>query len=125
MARRMSFSMTEAQLVEGSKDVTRRLGWQNTREGERLVAVRKAMGLRKGERQIELGSICVRRVSRERLDTITADEVRREGFPSLTPDEFVSTFCMANGCLPAAMVTRIEFTFTPRERDRHPDGPQS
>lgn len=111
MARRMSFSMTEAQLVDGRKDVTRRVGWQDTREGERLVALRKGMGLRKGERQVELGTLVVERVSRERLDTITADEVRREGFPGMTPEAFVELFCKANRCTPQAFVTRIEFTF--------------
>jgi hypothetical protein len=111
MSRRISFSMTEPQLLDGTKDVTRRLGWAELREGDVLVAVRKAMGLRKGERQVVLGWIRVVRVSRERLDTITADEVRREGFASETPASFVEFFCKANACGPTAQVTRIEFTF--------------
>lgn len=117
MARRMSFALTEQQLLDGSKDVTRRLGWQATREGDTLVALRQGMGLRKGERQVVLGSVIVGRVSRERLDTITADEVRREGFPHLTPDEFVAMFCRANRCDPQAFVTRIEFTFSRKGPD--------
>jgi hypothetical protein len=114
---RISFSLTEPQLVDGSKDVTRRLGWQHTREGDELVALRKGMGLKKGERQVVLGTVVVRRVSRERLDTITAAEVRREGFPGMTPDAFVSLFCKANKCSAQAIVTRIEFTFRPKGTD--------
>lgn len=117
MPRRISFSLTEPQLLDRSKDVTRRLGWAALREGTELVAVRKAMGLRKGERQVVLGTIRVERVTRERLDTITADEVRREGFPGETPDGFVTFFCTANACGRTAQVTRIEFTFTPKGTD--------
>lgn len=117
MARRMSFSLTQQQLVDGTKDVTRRLGWLDTREGDTIVALEKGMGLRKGERQVELGTIVVKRVSRERLNTISADEVRREGFPALTPEAFIELFCRANKCAPAAFVTRIEFAFTRKGTD--------
>lgn len=112
MTRRISFSLTEPQLLDGSKDVTRRFGWKALRQGDELVAVRKAMGLRKGERQVVLGTIRVRSAWREPLDTIDADDVRREGFPLLTPAGFVDFFCRANKCKPGALVTRIEFTFT-------------
>jgi hypothetical protein len=112
MPRRMSFSLTEQQLLDGSKDVTRRIGWAALREGTEVVAVRKAMGLRKGERQVVLGTLVVKRVSRERLGTITADEVRREGFPDMTPAAFLDFFCRANNCGLTEQVTRIEFTFT-------------
>lgn len=112
MTRRISFSLTEPQLLDGTKDVTRRIGWASLREGSDLVAVRKAMGLRKGERQVVLGTIHVVRVSRERLDAITADDVRREGFPHETPAGFVAFFCRANNCASREQVTRIEFTFT-------------
>lgn len=104
--------MTEQQLLDGSKDVTRRLGWAALREGTELVAVRKAMGLKKGERQVVLGTLRVVRVSRELLGTITADEVRREGFPGMTPEAFLDRFCRANDCGGTAQITRIEFTFT-------------
>ena len=117
MPRRMSFSMTQQQLVAGEKDVTRRLGWLDTREGDTIVALEKGMGLKAGERQVELGTIRVVRVSRERLNTISADECRREGFAHLTPEAFVELFCKANRCDPAAFVTRIEFAFTPKGTD--------
>ncbi len=113
MPRRISFSLTEPQLLDGSKDVTRRFGWQQLRAGDELVAVRKAMGLRKGEQQVVLGRVRVRQAWRERLDAIDADDVRREGFPAMTPAAFVEFFCRANKCKPSALVTRIEFSFTP------------
>lgn len=119
MPRRISFALTERQLLDGSKDVTRRFGWKDLREGDELVAVRKAMGLRKGEQQVVLGTIRVRSAWRERLDVIDADDVRREGFPGETPAGFVAFFCRANKCKPGALVTRIEFTFTKGPDTRH------
>lgn len=109
----MSFSLTEPQLLAGAKDVTRRIGWRRLKAGEQVLAVRKAMGLKKGERQFVLGTVRVKALSIERLDAITADDVRREGFPNETPAGFVAFFCRANGCGPDAEVTRIEFAFTP------------
>lgn len=113
MPRAMSFGLTERAFVLGEKDVTRRLGWVTAREGDVYMAVRKCMGLVKGERQHRLGLIRVVNVRRERLDTITADDVRREGFPSLTPIEFVEFFCRANKCDPRTLVTRIAFAREP------------
>lgn len=109
MPRAMSFHLTERAFVTGEKDVTRRLGWTTVREGDVIAGVRKAMGLRRGERQERLGMIRVKTVRRERLDTITADDVRREGFAAMTPEEFVEFFCKANRCTPETVVTRIEF----------------
>jgi hypothetical protein len=107
----MSFALTEAQLLDGSKDVTRRLGWKNLRVGETLTAIRKGMGLGKGERQVVLGTLVVRSVSFEQIDEITLDDVRREGFPNENVEGFVDFFCRANGCKPEQEVTRIEFAF--------------
>lgn len=110
MPRLISFSMTEPQFIDGSKDVTRRMGWLPLRAGDRLIAVRKAMGLRPGEKVHRLGLIEVVSVRRERLDIITVDECRREGFPHMSPKEFMSFFCKGHhGCRPDSEVTRIEF----------------
>lgn len=108
----MSFALTEAQLLDGSKDVTRRLGWKTLRVGETVTAIRKGMGLGKGEKQVVLGTIQITSVRREPLFYVTRDECRREGFPGMTPDEFVSFFCSANACSPKTEVTRIEFRFS-------------
>ncbi len=107
--RRISFSMTEAQFLDGSKTVTRRLGWKTLQSGERLTAVRKAMGLKKGEKQHILGDIVVVNVGREPLDAIDEVDVRHEGFPDMTPAQFVEMFCGHMKCKPWRDVTRIEF----------------
>lgn len=41
--RRMSFMLTETQYVDGSKDVTRRLGWLTLKPGDKFMGVNKAM----------------------------------------------------------------------------------
>jgi hypothetical protein len=109
MARVISFMLTELALRLGTKDVTRRLGWRTLTAGTELTAVRKAMGLKKGDKQERLATIRVVSVRHERLDAITRDDVRREGFPDMTPGEFVAFFCKANKCRPDRIVTRIEF----------------
>lgn len=109
MARIISFSMTERQFLDGSKDVTRRMGWRNLRPGDELKAVRKTMGLKKGEHQVVLGRIRVLDAYRERLNWVTKVDCRREGFPEMSADEFVAMFCHAMRCKPNAWVTRIEF----------------
>ena len=108
----MSFALTEAQLLDGSKDVTRRLGWKNLRVGEIVIAIRKGMGLRPGEKQVVIGMIQIRAVTREPLCRITQDDCRREGFPRMTPTVFVTFFRAANGCSAEDEVTRIEFEFS-------------
>lgn len=107
--RRMSFGLTQAQFLDGSKDVTRRMGWRNLQPGDRLLAVNKAMGLKRGETSTVFGEIEIVSVRRERLDTITDDDVRREGFPAWDAAGFVAFFCRSMRCLPDALVTRIEF----------------
>jgi len=110
MPRLISFSMTEPQFVDVSKDVTRRMGWLRLRAGDRLIAVRKAMGLKPGEKVHRLGIIEVVSVRREPLWNITEDECRREGFPDMNPEDFVQFFCEGHqGCSPDSDVTRIEF----------------
>ncbi|MGI9354838.1 MAG: hypothetical protein ACR2PF_06725 [Rhizobiaceae bacterium] len=110
MPRNISFSMTEPQFLDGSKDVTRRLGWLKLKPHDLLMACRKCMGLKKGEKVHRLGLIKVITARRERLDAITQDEVRREGFPDMSVPEFIEFFCKGHrGCKPETVVTRIEF----------------
>jgi hypothetical protein len=106
---RMSFSLTERQLLDGSKTVTRRLGWRVLKAGDEVVAVRQTMGLAKGERQHALGHIRVKGVRLERLDEITLDDVAAEGFADLTVAEFIEMFCRAMKCRRWDIVNRIEF----------------
>jgi hypothetical protein len=105
----MAFSMTVQQMRDGTKDVTRRLGWKFAKPGMRFLAVSKSQGRRKGERPEVFGPKEATEVSRVPISPITQEEVKREGFPHLTPEQFVSMFCTHNGCTPDKVVTRIAF----------------
>jgi hypothetical protein len=107
--RHMSFALTERQLLDGSKTVTRRLGWRTVKPGDELLAVRKTMGLRKGESHHALARIRVKSVRREPLCEMLAGDCAREGFPHMRPSDFVRFFCAANKCAPSREITRIEF----------------
>ena len=109
--RRMSFALTERQLLDGTKTVTRRMGWRNLKPGDELLAVNKAMGLRKGEKSRVLARIRVVSVLLERLSDVTPIETEREGFPGMPPEEFIEMFCAAHGgkCTRDTEVTRIRF----------------
>ena len=89
MPRYISFSMTTRQVLARTKDVTRRFGWWNLQPGTHLYGARKCMGLRKGEKVERLCTIEVVSVRTEPLNAITPDDVRREGFPDWSPDQFV------------------------------------
>jgi hypothetical protein len=111
--RRMSFSMTKRQYLDHSKDVTRRLGWLflvGCKPGEEhFMGVEKGMGLKKGQKQVELGPSGVLSARREPLWAITDEDVLREGFPDKNRDWLIDFFCRANSCRPDTMVTRIEY----------------
>ena len=119
MPRLMSVSLTEPQVRARSKTVTRRDGWWEDKHGkrmlkpgDRLTLVRKAMGLRKGEHAERVAEVEVVSVRRERLDSITRDEIIAEGFADMTPAEFITFFCTSHkGCQPDSIVTRIEWRY--------------
>jgi hypothetical protein len=85
--RNIAFSHTERQFLNGTKTVTRRLGWRFLKPGE----------------------IEVLAVNRERLWDISQPDVVREGFPKESPMKFAYFFSHAMKCRPDAWVTRIEF----------------
>lgn len=121
--RNMSFALTVTPIMEGTKDVTRRLGWQFLKVGDLLRPVRKCMGLRPGERlDVLRDPIRVVDVRREPLSRMTTDidygfdEVRREGFEGhpvyCWPSAWVAMFCATHkGCTPETVITRIEFVY--------------
>lgn len=112
MTRLMSVSLTEDAVRDRNKTVTRRMGWLNLTSGTRLTLCRKVMGRRKGEPLVRIVDVEVVSVRRERLDEITAVEVVAEGFPDMTPAEFIGFFCNSHkGCLPRSEVTRIEWKY--------------
>lgn len=96
--RNISFIYTLPQMYAETKDVTRRDGWRFLTGGEFLMAVEKGMGLKKGEK-----------IRLLKNDKYAFDEVTREGFPHLTPKEFVEFFCDSHKCTPDKVVTRIHF----------------
>lgn len=110
MPRRMAFSKTIPQMYARTKDVTRRRlnpgkGWDLLRPGDRITAIEKGMGLKKGERQTVIGEIEVVSVRREALCEVTHDDVAREGFPGQGADWFLRKF----GGAREQLVLRIEF----------------
>ena len=117
----MSFALTTEQIRDRSKTVTRRLGWRDLKPGTLLCAVRKAQGLRKGEKVERLATIRVADVRREPLLRLVNDrhygyrEVALEGFadhPQFgSPETFVDMFQDTHECDIYCDVTRIEFEY--------------
>jgi len=59
------------------------------------------MGRRPGEPLDRITTVEVTDVRREPLNAITPADVTAEGFPRMTPAEFVSFYCAAHhGCVP-------------------------
>lgn len=112
MARNMSFMLTTQQVLAQTKDVTRRVGWWNLKPGDHLNAVEKGMGLKRGQKVVKLCRIEVVSIRHEQLDAITPADVVREGFPEMTPLQFIEMFCETHqGCTPATIVNRIEYKY--------------
>lgn len=107
MPRLISFAHTAAQVLDGSKTVTRRIGWRTLKPGTVLRAVRR---ITRGRAPLEdLGLIRVVSVRRERLNEITRSDVSAEGFRGRAPAWFVALFTWEFDCAPDTEVTRIEF----------------
>lgn len=132
MSRLMSFALTEQSFLDGSKTMTRRLGWWTDKNakrlllpGDRITGCRKVMGRKKREPLVRLGEALVTDVYRQPLAQITDDHVRREGVPpecfeELYDDprqpptwEWVRWFCSEQKCDPFDEVTVIEFYRVP------------
>lgn len=107
--RNMSFALTTDQFLSRTKTVTRRGGWKFLKPGDRVMGVRKGMGLKPGEKVERLYPIEVVSVRREPLDAIDQADVIAEGFPRMTTVDFVAMYCRHSPGGPEQMVTRIEF----------------
>lgn len=118
--RRMSFAITTDQILNRTKTVTRRVGWNHLKIGERLLAVDK---LRTRSAQ-KLAVIEVVSIRKERVLDIRTDDCRREGMgrgecwckrkscdQAGGPWCFINMFCDAMGVAPDATVNRIEFKY--------------
>ena len=111
MPRNMSFMLTTEQFLDQTKTVTRRLGWRFLKPGDILNGCEKCQGLKKGEKINKLGRIEVLSTDWQPLNNITVEDCALEGFPDMTPAEFVKFFCDHNSCDPETLVNRIEFRY--------------
>ena len=111
MPRNMSFALTIDQVERRQKTVTRRMGWKFLKPGYRICAVKKAMGLKKGEKIQRLANLIVTDVKREPLSNIDSRDVELEGFPGKSPEWFIELFCKAYKCTSSDIITRIEFEY--------------
>ena len=86
--------MTVAQMRARSKWVTRRdvNTWQRLKVGDFVMAIEKGMGLKPGEKQVELYPIEIRDIRIEKLSDITPEDVVKEGFPTWTTEQFLEFF---------------------------------
>jgi hypothetical protein len=119
----MSFALTTSQILDGTKTVTRRLGWLHAKPGQQIRPVRKCMGLRPGEKlEVLREPLTILSVRREPLRQMLDDlaygfrECALEGFDEHEefgfPSEFVDMFCATHkGCTVDTLVTRIEFSY--------------
>lgn len=131
----MSFALTTEQVRRQTKTVTRRMGWTFLKPGDLIQAIEKGQGLKKGEKINRLAVLRVEAVRREPLSAMSADllygvsECRAEGFPSMSPEQFIEMFCASHTIsdkrawglsmkkrqpfpmLPCDEVTRIEFSY--------------
>lgn len=114
MPRNMSFSKTTEQVRNQTKTVTRRVGWEHLQPGERFWAVVKGMGLKPGEKVERICLLeCVSNESEVLEDICQWDalETAREGFPELSPKQFVEMFCRDMKTYPRQKVQRIQFKY--------------
>ena len=111
MARNMSFAMTTDQIITRTKTVTRRFGWWFLKPGDEVRAVEKSMGLKKGEKIRPLAMVRIISTKAEPLNIINQSDVIKEGFPNMTPQEFVQMLVNHYGVSPNATINRIEFEY--------------
>lgn len=121
--RNMSFSHTVPQIRDGTKTVTRRVGWGFLKPGDRLMACEKCQGLKKGEtvkriRVIEVVSVRVEPIYEviggdmvTGADRYDHRETAREGVPELSVAEFGELLQKITGGHLFTPVTRIEFKY--------------
>ncbi len=111
MPRNMSFAMTTDQFKAKTKTVTRRLGWCFLKPGDIINGVKKAMGLKKGEKVESLGLIKIISTRKESLNEISQIDVIKEGFPHWTPDDFIQMICNHYNVKPDVLINRIVFEY--------------
>jgi hypothetical protein len=127
LMRRISFNLTQEQVRNRTKTVTRRLGWRNVKVGEVLRAVDR-LRVKNAETLAIIEVVSARRETLFELlkaadgsgydggdkNPYAISEMEREGFPGMAPLAFVALLTEGNGLSPHANnveVTRIEFRY--------------
>jgi len=117
MPRRMSCAFTVSAVHDRSKTVTRRdvTTWLDLRPGDPLTLVEKAMGLKKGAKQVVLAQVEIVSTRMEPLSAIDYEPggCLREGFPEMSVYQFMD-FWRESHCYPAGtdpVVRRIEWRY--------------
>jgi len=105
--------MTTEQVRNKTKTVTRRFGWWFLVPGQRLRAVEKSRGLKKGEKVKSICQIEVVSVHKEQVKDICfkKNDIKREGFPGMCLYDFMTMLCKLGHCDPDCDVNRIEFKY--------------
>lgn len=112
MPRLMSVALTTDQVRRREKTVTRRVGWQMIKPGDLITLCPKVRGRRHDEPLERIVTVDIISTRREQLDTITPADVAKEGFPNMTPAQFIRFFCDTHhGVTPTTEVTRIEWAY--------------
>jgi len=107
----VSFALTKPQILDRTKTVTRRSGKREYKPGQLIWAVDRVMGFKKGEHPNHLALLRVVFSRWEPLTYLTKEECALEGFPQLTPPEFIIMYCRANKVVHDSLVQRIEFEY--------------
>ena len=115
--KRMAFSLTIEAIEKQTKTVTRRPAetWRTLKVGDRIVAVDKVMGLKKGQSPRVLGVVRVVDVRIVNLEDFPPGDCAKEGLPDLTPTQFIERFAAAYKLTSLEvedyLVRRIEFEY--------------
>lgn len=109
--RNMSFAMTTTQIRNRTKTVTRRFGWWFLKPGDRVQAVAKCQGLKKGEKVERLAVLKIVSVHKEQLRDIYWQDCVAEGFPELKPIQYIDMMAQKFNTRLTDDVNRIEFKY--------------
>ena len=118
----MSFWLTTAQIRNGTKWVTRRLGWWDLEPDELVMACVKCQGLRKGEKIQKIRPIQIVSTRPEPLGAVTEEDVVLEGFPGMSRAAFVAMFLEHMPDAAFEPVNRIEFRYPEEHEEPHECG---
>ena len=117
MPRQMSFKLTQHQMRNRTKSVTRRVGWAFLKEGDLISAVVQGQGLKLNESPVRIGMIRIIGCRAELLSRVVDDpeygksEMVLEGFPGMKPEDFVVMLEATNKDANVSIINRIEFEF--------------